>query len=76
MAIDYVLATPCEPQRRLGVERLVALHRTRILARSAIAHMKEDGEDREPSEVEVQLTMRKPEGDSARGVTLPTLTTS
>ncbi len=73
MAIDYVLATACEPQKRLGVERLVALHRTRILARSAIAHMKEDGEDRSPSEIEVQLTTRKPEGDSARGVTLQDL---
>lgn len=73
MAIDYVLAAGCDPQRTLGVERLVALHRTRILARSAIAHMKEDGEDRDPSEVEVQLTMRKPEGDSARGVTLQDL---
>lgn len=73
MAIDYVLAAKCAPQRTLGVDRLVALHRTRILARSAIAHMKEDGEDRDPSEVEVQLTMRKPEGDSARGVTLQDL---
>jgi len=73
MAIDYVLATACAPQRTLGIERLVALHRTRILARSAIAHMREDGEDRDPSEVEVQLTMRKPEGDSARGVTLQDL---
>jgi hypothetical protein len=73
MAIDYVLAAGCEPQQRLGVERLVALHRTRILARSAITRMKEDGEDRPPSEVEVQLTMRKPEGDSARGVTLQDL---
>lgn len=73
MAIDYVLATNCGPQRTLGVERLVALHRTRILARSALAHMREDGEERSPSEIEVQLTMRKPEGDSARGVTLQDL---
>lgn len=73
MAIDYVLAIKCEPQKTLGIERLVELNRTRILARSAIAHMKEDGEDRSPSEVEVQLTMRKPAGDSARGVTLQDL---
>ena len=73
MAIDFVLAVPCGPQRRLGVERLVALHRTRILARSALAHMKEDGEQRSAKEIEVQLTMRKPEGDSARGVTLQDL---
>jgi hypothetical protein len=73
MAIDYVLAVPCEPQKSLGVEQLVELNRTRILARSAIAHLKEDGEDRSPSEVEVQLTTRKPDGDSARGVTLQDL---
>jgi hypothetical protein len=73
MAIDYVLAMSCEPQRQLGVERLVGLHRTRILARSALAHMREDGEDRAPAEIEVQLTMRKPDGDSARGVTLQDL---
>jgi hypothetical protein len=73
MAIDYVLATSCEPQRLLGVERLVDLHRTRILARSALAHMREDGEERPASEIEVQLTMRKPGGDEARGVTLQDL---
>ena len=73
MAIDYVLATGCEPQKQLGLERLVELHRTRILARSALAHMREDGEARPPSQIEMQLTMRKPGGDSARGVTLQDL---
>ncbi len=73
MAIDYVLAVGCEPQKTLGVERLVELHRTRILARSALAHMREDGEHRPPSEIEVQLTVRKPGGDSGRGVTLQNL---
>jgi hypothetical protein len=63
----------CEPQKLLGVGRLVELHRTRILARSALAHMREDGEERSPSEIEIQLTTRKPEGDSARGVTLQDL---
>jgi len=70
MAIDYVLALSCEPQSQLGIGRLVNLHRTRILARSALAHMREDGEARSPADIEVQLTMRKPDGDSARGVTL------
>ena len=46
MAIDYVLAIGCEPQKQLGVGRLVELNRTRILARSALAHMREDGEKR------------------------------
>jgi hypothetical protein len=73
MAIDYVLAMGCEPQKLLGVERLVNLHRTRILARTALARMRDDGDDRAPSEIEVQLTLRKPDGDSARGVTLQTL---
>jgi len=73
MAIDYVLSTGCEPQKSLGPGRLVELNRTRILARSALAHMREDGEQRSPSEIEVQLTMRKPGGDSARGVTLQDL---
>lgn len=73
MAIDYVLALGCPPHERLGVERLVELHRTRILARSALAYMREDGEQRPPSEIEIQLTMRKPDGDSAHGVTLQDL---
>ena len=73
MAIDYVLAMGCEPQKVLGVERLVGLHRTRILARTALAHMRADGDQRSPDEIEVQLTMRKPDGESARGVTLRTL---
>jgi hypothetical protein len=73
MAIDYVLAMGCEPQKLLGVDRLVGLHRTRILARTALAHMRDDGDQRSPSEIEVQLTMRTPEGASSRGVTLQTL---
>ena len=73
MAIDYVLGMKCEPQGQLGVERMVNLHRTRILARSALAHMREDGDVRDPGEIEIQLTMRKPEGDSGRGVTLQDL---
>ena len=73
MAIDYVLAMGCEPQKQLGVERLVGLHRTRILARTALAHMRDEGDPRGPAQIEVQLTTRKPEGESARGVTLQTL---
>jgi hypothetical protein len=73
MAIDYVLAMGCEPQKQLGLERLVGLHRTRILARSALAHIRDDGDDRPAGEIEVQLTMRKPDGEAARGVTLQTL---
>jgi hypothetical protein len=73
MAIDYVLAVGCQPQKQLGVERLVELHRTRILARSALAHMREDGDHRPPGEIQIQLTMRKPDGDSGRGVTLQDL---
>src|SRR5882724_2043468 len=76
MAIDYVLAMGCEPQKLLGVERLIGLHRTRILARTALAHVRDDGDQRPPSEIEVQLTTRTPDGpdaDDARGVTLQTL---
>jgi len=73
MAIDYAVRVRCEPQQTLGVERLIDLNRTRILARSMIAHMEEEGEIRAPSEVEIQLTMRKPDGDSAKGVTLQDL---
>lgn len=73
MAIDYVLATGCEPQRQLGVERLVGLHRTRILARSAVARLRESGEERAPSEIELQLTTPLPQGPTARGVTLQDL---
>jgi hypothetical protein len=73
MAIDYLLGVRCEPQERLGVERLVQMNRTRILARSALAHMREDGDHRAPKEIEIQLTMRTAGGDSARGVTLQDL---
>src|SRR3569623_1904601 len=73
MAIDYVLGGGCEPQERLGVERLVQLNRTRILARTAIAQMRDDGDQRAPKEIEIQLTMRTQTGDSGRGVTLQDL---
>ena len=68
MAIDYVLGVGCEPHKRLGVERLVELNRTRILARSALAQMRNDGDDRDPKQIEIQLTVRQPSGDSARGL--------
>jgi hypothetical protein len=73
MAIDYVLAMGCEPQRQLGVDRLLSLHRTRILARTALARVREDGDRRPPGEIDVQLTMRKPDGDTARGVRIQDL---
>jgi hypothetical protein len=73
MAIDYLLGVGCTPQRELGVDRLVNLNRTRILARSALAHMREDGDAREPSEISIQLTMRTSDGESERGVTLQDL---
>ena len=73
MAIDYLLGVGCTPHRELGVDRLVNLNRTRILARSALAHMREDGDARAPNEIEIQLTMRTTVGDSARGVTLQDL---
>jgi hypothetical protein len=73
MAIDYALAMGCEPHKVLGVERLIGLHRTRILARTALARMRDDGDPRAPDDIEVQLTTRKPGGQSARGVTLQSL---
>ena len=73
MAIDYLLGVRCEPQERMGVERLVQMNRTRILARSALAHMRQDGDQRAPKDIEIQLTMRTTGGDSARGVTLQDL---
>jgi hypothetical protein len=73
MAIDYVLALGCEPQRQLGIDRMMGLHRTRILARSALARMREQGDRRAPSEIEVQITTRKPDGESARGVRIQDL---
>lgn len=73
MAIDYALALDCPPQATLGLERLIALHRTRILARTALAARREAGDDRAPAEIEVQLTLRKPEGDAARGASLQDL---
>jgi hypothetical protein len=73
MAIDYVLAVGCEPQRQLGVDRLMNLHRTRILARTALARVREEGDRRATGDIEVQLTMRKPDGDSARGVNIQDL---
>jgi hypothetical protein len=35
--------------------------------------MRDDGDKRSPADIEVQLTMRKPDGQTARGVTLQTL---
>ena len=71
MAIDYVLRVGCAPQEQLGIERLVELHRTRMWARAVADHAKDEGRD--PAEVAIQVTLRKPDGDSARAVTLADL---
>ena len=73
MAIDYLLGARCEPQQRLGIERLVGLSRTRVLARSMLAHLREDGDARAPRDIEIQLTTRTLSGDSGQGVTLQDL---
>jgi hypothetical protein len=73
MAIDYVLAVQCEPQKVLGIERLLAMHRTRIQARAALSYMRDNGDERPPNELEVQLGVTKPEGNSVRGVTIQDL---
>jgi len=73
MAIDYLLGVRCDVQQHLGVERLIELNRTRILARSMLAHLYQDGDARSPKDIEIQLTTRMPDGDSARGVTLADL---
>ncbi len=73
MAIDYVLATGCQPQKLLGVERLVELNRTRILARSALAHMAEDGVEKRPGEIQIQVTTRRAGEATGSGVTLQDL---
>lgn len=79
MAIDYVLGTGCDPQQQLGVDRMVALHRTRILARAALAHARRDedeserGDPRGPDEIAVQLTTRMPDGHSTRDVRIQDL---
>jgi hypothetical protein len=51
----------------------VALNRTRILARAALAHIREEGDTRAASEISIQLTTRTTAGDSATGVTLADL---
>ncbi len=73
MAIDYVLAVGCEAQRALGVERLVALHRSRILARSAMARLREDGDQRRADQVSFDVATRTVGGAQSRGVTLQDL---
>ena len=67
MAIDYILGVPCMPQKQLGIEQVVALHRTRILARTMLAHMRQDGERRTPSEITVQRMTVSTGGDASRG---------
>jgi hypothetical protein len=73
MAIDYLLAVACEPQKSLGVERLVGLHRTRVLARSALARVRAEGDARAAADIEIQLTVGGPGGGTNRGVSLAAL---
>jgi hypothetical protein len=76
MAIDYLLAVDCEPQRSLGAERLVELDRTRIQCRAVLDQLRADGDERDPREITIQLSTHRPGGvggDGARGVTLADL---
>jgi hypothetical protein len=76
MAIDYLLAIDCEPQRTLGAERLVELDRTRIQCRAVLEQLRADGDERDPREITIQLATHHPGGVGdapARGVTLADL---
>jgi len=73
MAIDYLLAVGCSPQRGLGAERLVSLHRTRIQSRAILEQLRDDGDARDPRDVTIQLTTHTPAGNAGRGVTLADL---
>ncbi|HEY1816746.1 MAG TPA: hypothetical protein VGG74_30575 [Kofleriaceae bacterium] len=74
MAIDYLLAVGCEPQRALGAERLVALSRTRTQVRGVLEHLRSDGDTRDPREITIQLTThRQGASEDGRGVTLADL---
>jgi hypothetical protein len=73
MAIDYLLAMECEPQRALGAERLVALSRTRTQVRGVLEHLRADGDTRDPREITIQLTTHRHGAEDGRGVTLADL---
>ena len=76
MAIDYLLGAGCPPQRELGAEWLVSLHRTRIQARAALAHYRASGDTREPHELSIQMhttTAVNADAGEARTVTLADL---
>jgi hypothetical protein len=70
MAIDYVLGVQCEAKQSLGVERLVTLHRTRIIARAALTHARAGGDQRPPEEIALTVATNMVSGAPAASTTI------
>jgi hypothetical protein len=73
MAIDYVLGVQCEAKRALGVEKLVMLHRTRIIARAALMQARAGGDQRPPEEISLTVATNLVTGHPAASTTIASL---
>jgi hypothetical protein len=70
MAIDYVIGVQCEAKRVIGVEQLVVLNRSRIIARVALEHARADGDQRPESQIPLQLATGAAGGPSFNSTTI------
>jgi hypothetical protein len=73
MAIDYVLGIQCQAKRDLGVEQLVVLNRSRIIARVALEHARADGDQRPENLIPLQFALRLPDGTQFNSTTVADL---
>ncbi|MBP9087032.1 MAG: hypothetical protein KBG15_13000 [Kofleriaceae bacterium] len=70
MAIDYVLGVQCEAKQNLGVERLVTLHRTRIIARAALTQARAGGDHRAAEDISLAVATNMVSGAPAASTTI------
>lgn len=73
MGIDYVIDLACTPKRHLGVEALVELVKARSRADTVLAMMRDQGDERPPSEISFEVVLQTPDGSKSQTVSVQEL---
>lgn len=73
MGIDYVLDHPCAPKRSLGTEGLIELCKAKSRAEAVLEMVRGGGDNRAPSEIELDVMLQTPDGVEEQSVTVQEL---
>ncbi len=73
MGIDFVLDHSCTPKRELGAENLVELCKAKSRAEAVLAMVRDQGDQRAPEAIEIEVMLQTPDGVEEQTVTVQEL---